>query len=482
MDVKWISCGTVKDMPRLAKVLTIREVNALSTTKGFHSVGGVSGLGLLVRVQKDGAFYQRWVLRNKKEGNTFEYVLGKYPDMSLGQARDKAAQARAAEINPIEARKAEKARREEEKARIEAEKAIQLKKKPFKEVAELAIHELACAAFWKDTRSEQRERARLAKHIFPHLENTAIQDISPRVIAEVFNAPELRELSVSSLSKVKAILGKVFDYAARKELIEESPMQTAQYRSFLSSLPKPQKETRHHGALTPEEMPEFFRALVLYVIDSTLAGVSNLTAVCLLYSILTALRSDNARGTRWSEFNLTAKTQTISKQYMKQSENGDHQVFLSSQALDIIQHMPKVAGTPFVFVSSRGSLLSENSFSVFVRKFNAKRINAGLPPFVDKKQIKHGNPIKVTQHGLARATYKTWTQTASNEQGLPLNVDAVKLSLHHKRIGAGGLGGAYERADFVEERRAISQQWASYCLSAVTAKEWNRMLELLGGY
>lgn len=113
-------------------------------------------------------------------------------------------------------------------------------------------------------------------------------------------------------------------------------------------------------------------------------------------------------------------------------------------------------------MESRGEI-SDAVFGQCIKRLNRACTAVGGAPFVDRKQLdRRGAPREVTQHGIARATYKTWTQTALNERGAPFNVDAVELSLHHKRIGAGGLGGAYEREDFIKERREIAEAWAVF--------------------
>ena len=79
-------------MARTAKVLSAAEVRMLSQSAGEYTVGGVSGLRLLVREKpsEKGAFYRSWVLR-KQGAKGFKIGLGVYPTIGLKEARELAA-------------------------------------------------------------------------------------------------------------------------------------------------------------------------------------------------------------------------------------------------------------------------------------------------------------------------------------------------------------------------------------------------------
>lgn len=68
-------------------------------------------------------------------------------------------------------------------------------------------------------------------------------------------------LGSGSLSKVRALLGKVFDYATRQGLIEENPLHSSKFRALMKGAPSSSGETQHMPALDPEDLPRFIRAL-----------------------------------------------------------------------------------------------------------------------------------------------------------------------------------------------------------------------------
>lgn len=457
-------------MPKLAKTMSAKELGAIISTEGVHSVGGVLGLALRVRKRRDGTFSRTWILRQQRTvtGQQFKVTIGEYPSISLAKARNLATEILLSRENPITVRQ-----QEQEARRLKEEE--RLKRLPFSVVAQKAIDELARTNFWKDARSVERETHRLQKHVFPILGEMAVQDITSRDIVALFSKADLIALTRSSLDKVKAIVGKVFDFAARTGLIEESPMQTAQYRSFMKTLPKSQTTSRNMGALHPEELPDFVNYLVQRINASE--GVE-MSSLCLLLSILTNVRSENARGARWSCIDLDKGLWTIPKKEMKVPKNGDHPLFLSKQTISLLKALPIINGSQYVFPSAGNRPYRETVFGRLLIRINNKRTAQGLEPYIDKAQsAQHGCTIKVTQHGIARATYKTWTQTAVDHRGLPLNAKTVEFSLHHMPSSEGNLGTAYEREQFTEERKEIAQLWADYCFSEVSPSELKKLFE-----
>ena len=90
-------------MVRKARELSALEVKRLKVA-GRHAVGGVSGLYLYLN---DGAG-SSWVLRVTSAGRRQCMGLGPYPEVGLGEARDKARAAKALfaqGINPMDQRK-----------------------------------------------------------------------------------------------------------------------------------------------------------------------------------------------------------------------------------------------------------------------------------------------------------------------------------------------------------------------------------------
>lgn len=108
-------------MPKIAKAMNDKQVQALlrKPDNKPHYVGGVQGLYLLVNTLKSGNVSATWYLRVEIDGKKSKKSLGQYPDITLLQARTKAAELReqfARGLNPFEVEK-EKKRQEKAKAK-----------------------------------------------------------------------------------------------------------------------------------------------------------------------------------------------------------------------------------------------------------------------------------------------------------------------------------------------------------------------------
>ena len=101
----------------------------------------------------------------------------------------------------------------------------------------------------------------------------------------------------------------------------------------------------HHAALPWRDCPEFFQRL--HQSETTSARLVE-------FILLTATRSNEARGATWSEIDFDAKVWTIPAARMKM--NRDHDVPLSDQAIALLRRMEaERAGSDFVFVGGRGA-------------------------------------------------------------------------------------------------------------------------------
>jgi len=82
-----------------------------------------------------------------------------------------------------------------------------------------------------------------------------------------------------------------------------------------------------------------------------------ITAKAIEFTILTACRSGEVRLATWDEFNLAEKKWTIPANRMKAGK--EHTVPLSEQAMQLLQTIPRMEGSEFVFFAPRGGALSD---------------------------------------------------------------------------------------------------------------------------
>ena len=74
---------------------------------------------------------------------------------------------------------------------------------------------------------------------------------------------------------------------------------------------------------------------------------------------------------------------------------------------------------------------------------------------------KLGKPCIATELGTARAGFKTWAGTGENRK--LLDDDAVELCMAHRLKD--DFGDTYNRSTLENERRSLTEEWGSFCLS-----------------
>jgi integrase len=162
-----------------------------------------------------------------------------------------------------------------------------------------------------------------------------------------------------------------------------------------------------------------------------------IAARALEFLILTAARTGEVIGARWSEINLLDKTWTVPAGRMK--AHREHRVPLSAHALAILGEMQAArqdkADEAFVFPGRKSKTpLSNMAFLMLLR-----RMGRG----------------DLTAHGF-RATFKTWASERTSFQN-----EIVEASLAH--VIGGKVEQAYLRGDLFEKRRGLMDAWASFC-------------------
>jgi integrase len=151
--------------------------------------------------------------------------------------------------------------------------------------------------------------------------------------------------------------------------------------------------------------------------------------------ILTAARSGEIRGVRWSEIDLETATWTVPAERMKAAKV--HAVPLSPAAVDVFKRAAalRVEATDLVFHGSkRGQPLSDMTLLKVLR-------DASEP---------------YTVHGF-RSAFRDWVAEQTNFPG-----EVAEAALAHaipNKVEA-----AYKRTDFLEKRRKLMDAWAAFCM------------------
>lgn len=206
------------------------------------------------------------------------------------------------------------------------------------------------------------------------------------------------------------------------------------------------------GALAVKDLPEFFKAL--YDLDSR-------SGKLFMFSILTATRSLTVRRARWEDIDFEAAEWRIDKKDLKVKANGGLVVPLAPQALALLRTLgPQDEG--YVFAGRSSTIYGPKVFQVVQESIE---FWGGRRWYDEAQSLKLGKKISVTQHGIARGTFRTWAQ--DDELGNDKRFDPIvaELCLHHKPDTK--YNGAYERNSFMKRRREMMCAWADYCYSKI---------------
>lgn len=184
-------------------------------------------------------------------------------------------------------------------------------------------------------------------------------------------------------------------------------------------------------SIRPDQLPQLMQTM-------RMASISLSTRCLFMWQLLTITRPAEAAEARWDEIDFDVNEWKIPAARMKM--NRDHTVPLSNEALSILEIMKSLSGgREFIFPSRIKPTQPMNSQTV-----NAALKRAGL-----------GGVL--VSHGL-----RSIASTALNEEGfLP---DAIEAALAH--VDKNEVRRAYNRSDYLEQRRPMMQWWADFVSKA----------------
>lgn len=444
-------------MPKITKTLTVLEV-AKITKPGYTALGGVPGLYLAIKpIALTRSYVFRFSIRST--GERAMIGLGSTKTTTLARARELAAEARRLVLeggDPREKRRAAAAERARIRAEEEYHRLASLRTVDY--CADQFITERDRAGYWKNNiRGESVARAYVRNHISPVIGRIPINALKPADVYEMLKP--LWQTTTDTGRNCRSLVFHIFRWAkARGWCNGENP---ADLNGVLGVLLEPlqvdRKQPENLPALDFHEIPRFIKELL---------EAGKISQLMTAFSIVTVLRSKMVRLAKWSDVNFTAKTLTIPQENIKTKKSGSHTVFLSEAALRILRMVPRIKGINLIFPSPlRLQPLSDAAMGKVFKDMHEKRFAEDgigwIDPILSKKL---GKPCIATQHGTARAGFKTWARSGENRK--ILDDDAVELCMAHRLKD--DYDGAYNRSTLEPERRFVMEEWGKFCLSQWT--------------
>jgi integrase len=364
--------------------------------------------GLFLLVQPSGG--KLWRLKYRFEGKEKKLSLGRYPDVSLKEARlrrDAAREKIASGIDPGA-----------EKREAKVQEAVDASSR----------FEVVANEYLDKAEREGREAVTIKKSrwllslLTPSLGEKHVGEISPKELLEALRAVEAKG-HLETARRMRSLAGRIFRYAVATSRAQADPSSVLK-----GALTAPR--VKHHSAiLDPEEVGRLLLSIEHYVGQPLVHLALKLTPHVFV-------RPGELRRAEWSEVDLEAGIWTIPQEKMKMRE--PHRVPLSRQARTIFES---------AFALSKGQKYIFSALYPGDRPMSENTINAAL------RRLGYGKD-EMTAHG-----FRAMASTLLNESG-QWNPDAIERALAHST--GSSVRGTYHRGSHWEERQRMSQWWSDY--------------------
>ena len=342
----------------------------------------------------------------EKDKKQKSITLGKYPSLSLSDAR----------------RKADELREQIAKG-LDPQLEKQENELSFNQVASLWLktqEKRGLATFKKSI------KARVENHLLPRLAQRKIKDLKRNELVELIKNLELKDKrgdGYETKSKTFGILKNILKFVSIEGLIDDytSPLADLEFSDFF----KDKHEVAHHRFITDTtQLQSFLTAINSYK--------NELIKSALKFGIYTALRSANVRKLRWEWLDFSKKLITIPANEMKMKR--EFILPMSSQVEAILKSMDKMGELVF---SHNEKPMSDSTLNKAI-----KILGFG------KAQDFHG------LRGLFSTTLNELSTTHK------LSAEIIELCLAHEQKDT--VRSAYNHALRLDEKRELMQFWADY--------------------
>jgi len=373
--------------------------NSLNAMKAKQLDVGKFADGQGLWLHKRNKQHGKWILRLVVHGKRREMGLGRWPDVSIAEARERAAKARKQvrdDLDPIEERRKTKYTYTRNMLKDVIAKCHEAKK------AEL-----------KGERNQKQWLSPLSVHVIPKLGDMAVESIDQHVVKSVLDPIWHKKPEVAR--KVMNRMNITLKYAAALGL-DVDLQATSKARALLG---KRDHKPTHIPSLPYAEVPAFYRML---------CTKNSMTCLALRFLILTATRTGEVRMAQFDEIQ-----DDIWILPPERTKTGiEHRVPLSGEALNVISLASTENNLPWLFPTRKGKVLSDMAMSMFMRK----------------------EKYEARPHGF-RSSFRTWAENETDADW-----ETKETSLGHA-VGS-TVERSYQRSDLLEKRRALMQNWAHF--------------------
>jgi len=403
-------------VPIMAKVttrLSDKEIKSAKPSEKEYNL--FDGDGLRLRIKPNGS--KNWIFNyyrptSRKRANL---SLGKYPDLSLANARKATLEANellAQGIDPQEERK-----RQQQAYKSVHQHTFSNVAKEWFEIKKDDITPDYAVDIWRS----------LELHIFPSISKVPVSAITAPQIIDLLKPIEAKG-SLETVKRLSQRLNEIMNFATNCGLVQANPLV-----GIKAAFKKPKKENM--AALKPAELPELMTAIAN-------ASIKRTTRCLIEWQLHTMTRPSEASGASWKEIDWENEVWVIPAERMKKRR--DHRIPLTDQMLALLEVMKPISGhREFIFPSDRDPK----------KPCNSQTANMALK--------RMGFAGRLVSHGL-----RSMASTTLNEQGF--DKDLIEAALAH--VDDNQVRSAYNRTDYLDRRKPMMIWWSEYIEGAAKGK------------
>ena len=261
----------------------------------------------------------------------------------------------------------------------------------------------ANANAWSNAKHRGQFNSTLAQYVHPIIGNLDVANIDTADVLQVLEQPVAAErgwpagrfwdVRTKTADRTRRRIALVLDWCSVRGHRPQGTPNAARWKGHLDQvLPAPGDVANHHRALPYARVPELMAELAVH---------EGTAARALMFTILTAARSNEGLGAKWSEFDLAATIWTVPRERMKNCQ--EHAVPLSAAVVELLHGLPREGD--FVFIGARkGAPLSSTAMPQVLERlgYGAVATPHGFrSSFRDWGAERSHFPREVLEHALA---------------------------------------------------------------------------------
>lgn len=368
------------------------------------------GRGLWLEVFPTGGM--AWRYRYRLNGRAEKVAIGKYPDVTLKDARQKRDEL-AAMV----------AKGESPAAQKQLAKVALASTTTIREFGERYFKEVVL----RDRKDTTIPRRYLDKEIYPAFGSKSLRDVTPAEVQEIVFRKRDNGFPAAA-AVIRNTVKRLYDYAIVCGAASINPALATPTRFITRARPR----TR---ALSDEEIRAYIQTLYR-------SNIRRQFKLALHIILLTLVRKSELLFAKWHDVNFDKGEWHIPQENSKTGQ--PHIVYMSKQVVDLFQELKALASHSEWVLPGRGSLARPFAKNCLNKALEG--VNFPIAPF--------------TIHDLRRTG-----STRLHEHGF--NSDVIEKALNHT---IGGVRGIYNRAEYADQRKQMLQFWADYVEGLVTKR------------